>query len=238
MENHHGQSSTCHRLDLYIVNTSHGRIDQSPRRTRHAAHPVDLSTSRTMEQNVKQAAPWRCQRPSLDAVRLLVFLWHRQLRVASVNWPGPTFATLQALTLLRWVPGLFSDLNCADPNRKSPRCTAPLAIGGDHECSDTTVYVSTSKSTRQSLSRLFRRGSQAGCIAGLDFTPQGGALAVGNGRIMRRGRRASMVPHQRKGPKIPQHSILRGCALHRGSHAGCGPGSEGDHAGRLPPALP
>ena len=33
MENHHGQSSTCHRLDLYIVNTSHGRIDQSPRRS-------------------------------------------------------------------------------------------------------------------------------------------------------------------------------------------------------------
>ena len=105
MENHHGQSSTCHRLDLYIVNTSHGRIDQSPRRTRHAAHPVDLSTSRTMEQNVKQAAPRRCQRPLLDAVRLLVFLWHRQLRVASVNWRGPHLATLQALTLLRWVPG-------------------------------------------------------------------------------------------------------------------------------------
>ena len=113
MENHHGQSSTCHRLDLYIVNTSHGRIDQSPRRTRHAAHPVDLSTSRTMEQNVKQAAPRRCQRPLLDAVRLLVFLWHRQLRVANVNWRGPHLATLQALTLLRWVPGFVSDLNRA-----------------------------------------------------------------------------------------------------------------------------
>ena len=31
--------------------------------------------------------------------------------------------------------------------------------------------MTTSKSTRQSFSRLFRNVSQAGCIAGLDFTP-------------------------------------------------------------------
>src|SRR6476620_5418578 len=68
-----------------------------------------------------------------------------------------------------------------------------LANGGDHECSDTSLHVTTSKSTRQSVSRLFCRVSQAGCIAGLDFTPQRGALAVGNGRVMRRGRLASMV---------------------------------------------
>src|SRR5262245_10568992 len=59
MENHHEQSSTCHRLDRHIVNTSHGRIDQSPRQARHAPYPVVLSTSRTLEQNVKQVAPRR-----------------------------------------------------------------------------------------------------------------------------------------------------------------------------------
>ena len=85
-----------------------------------------------------------------------------------------------------------------------------LANGGDHECSDTTLYVTTSKSTRQSFSRLFRRGSQAGCIAGLDFTPQGGALAVGNGRIMRRGRLAFML-HRING-KVRKSCSIQFCA--------------------------
>ena len=40
---------------------------------------------------------------------------------------------------------------------------------------------------RKSFSRPFCRLLQAGCIAGLDFIPQRGALAVGNRRIKRRG---------------------------------------------------
>ena len=75
---------------------------------------------------------------------------------------------------------------------------------------DTSVYVTTSKSICQSLSRPFRRFPQAGCIAGLDFTPQRGALAVGNGRIMRRGRLASMV-HRING-KVRKSRSIQFCA--------------------------
>jgi hypothetical protein len=61
-------------------------------------------------------------------------------------------------------------MSANDPNPEVCRCASPLANGGNHECSDTTVYVTTSKSTCQSLSRLFRRFLQAGCVAGLDVT--------------------------------------------------------------------
>ena len=70
--------------------------------------------------------------------------------------------------------------------------------------------MTTSKSTRQSFSRLFRNVSQAGCIAGLDFTPQWGALAVSNGRIMRGGRLASMV-HRING-KVRKSRSIQFCA--------------------------
>ena len=40
-------------------------------------------------------------------------------------------------------------MSANDPNPEVCRCASPLANGGNHECSDTTVYVTTSKSTCQ-----------------------------------------------------------------------------------------
>src|SRR5205085_3456724 len=65
--------------------------------------------------------------------------------------------------------------------------------GGENECSDPPFDHPVSKSARQSLSRPLGRLFQTRGIAGFDFIPQRGSLAIRNCSIPRRGCPADML---------------------------------------------